>query len=100
MLDISQLLGEKAPHPKAPKINQLSQEQLRNQRLMRLGNLTEIDHTIVDPNYNGIGPLPDKIMDLNQPNLQSELKKIAKNKHKKYVLKPLLLFYLSLHKYL
>ena len=38
----------------------------------------------IDINYNGIGPKPDKIMDLSQPNLTKEIKNL-KNRKKKYL---------------
>merc|ERR1712176_573105 len=69
-----------------PKMNKLSNEELREKRLKNLGNIHDDNYGVIsNDNDNVIGPIPDGIMDLNAPNLGNELKKIAKKKHIKWI---------------
>ena len=75
------------PQRKMPKIQRLSPSELREQRLKNLGNVQAANYgTISGQNGKSIrGPIADKIMDLNAPNLRNELKQIGKRKHRKWI---------------
>eukprot|EP00483_Globobulimina_turgida_P001941 UN01943 len=72
---------------KLPKMNKLSNTEMREKRLRNLGNIKDENYGKIcaAENKNMIGPIADGIMDLNAPNLRNELKKIAKKKHKKWL---------------
>lgn len=70
---------------KRPKPNILSADALRQQRLKNLGNINSANYGLVSSENTNIGPIADKIMDLNAPNLRKEMMKIAKKKHVKWL---------------
>eukprot|EP00484_Ammonia_sp_Unknown_P027153 CAMPEP_0197047308 /NCGR_PEP_ID=MMETSP1384-20130603/22829_1 /TAXON_ID=29189 /ORGANISM="Ammonia sp." /LENGTH=567 /DNA_ID=CAMNT_0042479213 /DNA_START=72 /DNA_END=1775 /DNA_ORIENTATION=- len=73
---------------KLPKMHKLSAQEMREKRLKNLGNINDANYGKVEQHGNGsemIGPIADKIMDLNAPNLRNELLQIGQKKHKKWL---------------
>merc|ERR1712228_39319 len=72
---------------KRPTMNVLSTDELREKRLQNLGNINSANYGMLsnENNESMVGPIADKIMDFNAPNLRNELKQIAKKKHVKWL---------------